>query len=270
MGNVVGSSAATRTRAWVDLGRGERAFVRGDLGTALAAALRSRVGGLDSEADSLVRRVRGRVEDELPPFPTDDLVTAMEPVDGWFTAGEAGLLARAAAVAARTSDPLVEVGSYCGRSTVVLALVVARVAPTSSYHRVTAIDPHQGYGPAGGKDTFAELVATLRGNGVEDVVDIVRARSVDVALPRRVALAFLDGLHDEDSVRADVAHVTPHLQEGGLLAFHDYRFDYPGVVVAANAVLCSGEFAVLGLVDSLLVLRRSPEQAVGYPSGPDL
>jgi predicted O-methyltransferase YrrM len=256
MGNVVEISAATHTQAWVDLGRAERALVRGDLEPALAAALSSRVGGLVAEPDSLVSRIRSRVEDELPAFPTDEIGAAMEPVQGWFTAAEAGLLARAAAVAAGTPDPLVEVGSYCGRSTVVLALVVATVTPGSSYRRLMAIDPHQDYEPAGGRDTFAELGATLRRNGVENVVDIVRARSLDVGLPDRVALVFLDGLHDEESVRADVAHVTPHIPVGGLLAFHDYRFDYPGVVAAANSILRSEEFDIVGFVESLLVLRR--------------
>ena len=75
---------------------------------------------------------------------------------------------------------------------------------------------------------------TLRRNGVDDVVQVVRARSVDVELPPRIALVFLDGLHDEDSVRADIAHVEPHIPPGGLLALHDYRPDYPGVVAAAD------------------------------------
>ena len=257
MGNVVEISAATLTRAWVDLDRAERAFVRGDLEPALAAALSSRVGGLVAEPDRLVSRIRGRVEDALPAFPADEICAAMEPIEGWFTAAEAGLLARAAAVAAATPDPLVEVGSYCGRSTVVLALVVATVSPASSYRRLMAIDPHRYYEPAGGKDTLAELGATLRRNGVENVVDIVRARSLDVGLPERVALVFLDGLHDEESVRADVAHVAPHVPVGGLLAFHDYRFDYPGVVAAANAVLRSADFDIVGFAESLLVLRRA-------------
>src|SRR5258708_2525014 len=82
--------------------------------------------------------------------PPDGLLLAlpilerMRQVEGWLEDDEADLLIAAAAraLAAPGERPaVVEVGSYCGRSTVVLGSVVRAVRPGG---RVYAIDPHQG------------------------------------------------------------------------------------------------------------------------------
>ncbi len=68
----------------------------------------------------------------------------MRNVDGWLTEEEAVVLIAAADQTLRALPPphaFVEVGSYCGRSTVVLAGVIAAVAPCARVHE---IDPHEG------------------------------------------------------------------------------------------------------------------------------
>ena len=65
----------------------------------------------------------------------------MEPIEGWLTTAEATVLYESAQHAGtlRPIAPIVEIGSYCGRSTVVLA-TAAREAGTV----VLAVDPHEG------------------------------------------------------------------------------------------------------------------------------
>ena len=68
----------------------------------------------------------------------------MRAIDGWLEAEEADLLVAAATRAADllpAGFPIVEVGCFCGRATVVLASVMKSRAPES---RVYAIDPHDG------------------------------------------------------------------------------------------------------------------------------
>jgi predicted O-methyltransferase YrrM len=180
----------------------------------------------------------------------------MEPVEGWLTGPEADLLARAAAVAARGDGQLVEIGSYCGRSTVVQALAVQAAAPDRSASRMIAIDPHEGYEHGGGLDSYVLLKETLRRHQVEPVVDVVCRRSVDVTLPDTIGMVFIDGMHDVRSVCADRDHVRERISVHGLMAMHDYRPEFPGVVEAAEGLLREGEFSVVGFTDSLLVLRR--------------
>jgi predicted O-methyltransferase YrrM len=205
-------------------------------------------------ASAVIERVRRRVEPVLPSVDTDQLVRSMETVEGWLTAPEATLLARSvAATPIATNAWIVEIGSYHGRSTLVIALAIAAsVRPL----RLMAIDPHAGYAFSDGRDTYESLLSTLRAHQVEGIVDVVRARSLDVALRRPVGMVFIDGLHDYASVSADYAHVAPHVIEGGLIVFHDYRLEFPGVVDVVNELLTEDAHALVGYADSLIALRR--------------
>ncbi len=235
--------------------RAQRALGQGRSGPALAhAMLASHLVPAHRMAAAALEVVARRVAPILPDVDAAAIVAAMDLVEGWLTPAEAGLLARCVAGAPAVDGmELVEIGSYCGRSTVSLALAIRACGRPL---RLTAIDPHQGYAFAGGRDTYQLLVDTLKASGVDDLVDVVRARSVDVALVRPVGLVFIDGLHDGESVRTDYAHMGPHVTRDGLVAFHDYRTAFPGVMGVVNDLLLGSEHELVGFVDSLVVLRR--------------
>src|SRR5207249_2346362 len=66
----------------------------------------------------------------------------MRPIEGWLSDEEADLLISASAQALCTKEgAVVEVGSYCGKATLVLGRVAEAVRPEA---RVHAIDPHDG------------------------------------------------------------------------------------------------------------------------------
>ena len=73
-----------------------------------------------------------------------------------------------------------EIGSYCGRSTVVLASVVQALGSPAQVH---GIDPHEGTLAVGGAQaapTLERLRENLRRTGLADAVGIVPRRSCDV------------------------------------------------------------------------------------------
>src|SRR5437868_2819386 len=75
----------------------------------------------------------------------------MKGIEGWLEEDEADLLIAATGQVLRRLGPkaVVEIGSYCGRSTVVLGSVMQVLSPES---RVYAIDPHDGWvGAADGR-----------------------------------------------------------------------------------------------------------------------
>ena len=156
------------------------------------------------------------------------------------------------------SHTLVEVGSYCGRSTVVLASVVAVVAPLAHVH---AIDPHEG--EVGGTDvgiertspTFDRSRANLARAGVDAHVVAVRQRSYEVDWDGRIGLLLIDGLHDYDNCARDFGHFEPWLVEGGYVAFHDYEA-YPGVTAFVDHVQRTLAYAWVERAGSMVVLRR--------------
>jgi hypothetical protein len=163
---------------------------------------------------------------------------------------------RAAAVpCAEPVVTVVEIGSFCGKST--LALAWGLQALRSEKLRFYAIDPHADYFLAGGLDTFQEIERNLQSHGLAAGVEIVRQRSTEVSWNRPIALLFIDGLHDYEYVRADYLHFQEHVIDGGLIAFHDYVDYCPGVVAFVNELLSAGEATFIAQRDRLILLRNS-------------
>jgi len=243
-------------QAEIELGEREAAqeCSRSEFGSALGWAY----GVLQIDPESATARgVAATVADSASPLPRVDCerwVPAVEAVDGWLSAAEAVTLARCVAAApADRATTIVEVGSYRGRSTLAIALAISELGLPL---HLTAIDPHLGY-RFGAGDTYAALCANLRRNRVDGIVSVLRAPSTDVQFGEPIAFAFLDGLHDPESVRADYAHISPHLVEGGLLAFHDYSEHYPGIVDLVDELLTTVRYEFVECTDCLLVLRRT-------------
>ncbi len=171
--------------------------------------------------------------------------------------------------------PFVEIGSYCGRSTVWLG-AAARSAGTVLF----AVDHHRGseenqagwewHDPTlvdpvvGQMDTLPFFRHTIFAADLEDVVIGVVGRSPVVAKhwTMQCALVFIDGGHGVEPARADYAGWTPHVAPGGLLAIHDVfpdpadggRPPYEDIYLPA---LRSGHFTEISQTGSLRVLRRS-------------
>lgn len=78
----------------------------------------------------------------------------------------------------------------------------------------------------------------LRACDCEDVVKIVVADSLTASRGFQdgsLDVVYIDGAHDYDSVRADLAAWTPKVRTGGLIAGHDYNPGaWPGVVQAVR------------------------------------
>ncbi|GAA0910912.1 class I SAM-dependent methyltransferase [Virgisporangium aurantiacum] len=142
---------------------------------------------------------------------------------------------------------VVEIGSFLGRSTAVLAQAVRG----RGQGRVVAIDPHRGgsgdvdsQDPTGAASTLPLMRHNLHRLGLLDLVDIECATATDAAgtwSHGPVRLLFIDGLHTYDAVQADFAAVEPHLDAGAVVVFDDYRpRQYPGLVRAVDELVLAG------------------------------
>lgn len=140
----------------------------------------------------------------------------------------------ACAAAQGVGGPLLEVGTYCGKSAVYLG-AAARATSTILY----TVDHHRGSeeNQAGWEHHDTEVVdartgrmntlpffqRTIEDAGLEDVVVGVVGPSVTVARHWATPLAFLfiDGGHALDVAMADYDAWARHVQRGGTLAIHD-------------------------------------------------
>ncbi|HEY6295504.1 MAG TPA: class I SAM-dependent methyltransferase, partial [Streptosporangiaceae bacterium] len=150
-----------------------------------------------------------------------DLIRAADAAPGFMPAAEGrALFDAAAAYAAR--GPVLEIGSYCGKSTIYLA-AAARAAgqvvvtidhhrgseehqPGWEYHDPALVDPGTGR-----IDTLPRLRATLAAAGLEDHVVVVVGRSADVARlwGAPLGLVFIDGGHTEAAAVTDYEGWAP-------------------------------------------------------------
>lgn len=190
------------------------------------------------------------------------ILSRMRAVEGWLDDDEADLLIAAAAHALATLPgpaALVEVGSYCGRSTVVLASVAQSVAPDA---RVYAIDPHDGVvgaadqGVVKGAPTLEKFVRNITAAGVEGLVSVITKCSYEVEWERPISLMLIDGLHDYVNVARDFFHFEKWVADGGYVAFHDYADYYPGVQTFVNEILRGGQYRRVECARSMIVVQK--------------
>jgi hypothetical protein len=189
--------------------------------------------------------------------------TGMDPrpegVEGWLTPEQASVLA-AAAAACPANGEIVEIGSFRGLSTIVLAAHAPEGAG------VIAIDPHAGNdrGPreiAGyDRDAADDRVVferNLVAAGVRHRVRHVPVASADAHghVAGGVDVLYIDGAHRYAAARADIRDWGGRVADGGTLLIHD-AFSSVGVTAAILRELVYGRrFRYLGRTRSLAHYR---------------
>jgi predicted O-methyltransferase YrrM len=169
---------------------------------------------------------------DLPAMP-EDLRRAAEAARGFMPPPEGLALYRAAAAYA-PAGPVLEIGTYCGKSTIYLACAARQAGqvvitvdhhhgseenqPGWEYHDASLVDPRTGR-----LDTLPHFRATLAGLGLDEDVIAVVGRSADVARLWQAPLGmlFIDGGHTEAAAQTDYEGWAPHVAHGGALAIHD-------------------------------------------------
>jgi hypothetical protein len=205
---------------------------------------------------------------EPPLFLTWPILARMRAIEGWLADEEADLLIAALLRAISTlkdARAIVEVGSYCGRSTVVLGSVIQSLRLENA--RVYAIDPHNG--KLGALDqgiqqvppSFDNFQRNIAAAGLSALVEPIRSHSFEVQWNKPICFLFIDGLHDYMNVARDFYHFEPWVSAGGYIAFHDYAAYYPGVMAFVNEILTAGSVERVHCTGSLIVLRKTAEAA---------
>lgn len=196
----------------------------------------------------------------------------IDTVRGFLEAEEAAALYDAA-LQACALGPLLEIGSYCGKSTLCLGFAARSRGAT-----VFALDHHRGseehqrgemfHDPAlfdseqAQMDTFREFRRNMDRAGLGETVVPIVSHSAAAARHWQTPLGmlFIDGGHSLDAALTDYRCWVGHLRQGGLLAIHDVYPDAAAGGQAPRAVqrmaLASGLFTPREQAGSLALLTR--------------
>jgi predicted O-methyltransferase YrrM len=206
-----------------------------------------------------------------------DLLARARAVKGFMPEDEGLALHQAGLVAARSGiGPLVEIGTYCGKSAVYLGAAARQGGaillsvdhhrgseenqPGWEHHDPAVVDPRTGR-----MDTLPWARRTLEEAGLESHVVLLVGTSTTVAAvwTTPLALLFIDGGHGGDVAWADYHAWTPKVAPGGYLAIHDVFPDPAQGGRPPYELYCAArasgwtEVEALGC-GSLRVLRRGP------------
>lgn len=198
-------------------------------------------------------------------------------IDGWLTEAEASSLHR---LASESEGPVVEIGSWRGRSTAALALG----SMSGNKHPVYAVDSFIGVPELdrptadgecpGWKSSSPEILrANLDAVGVNGLVRIIPKPSELAApeIPDECGVIFVDGDHSYEAVKRDIELYGPKVRQRGYLAFHDCAESDPEVIRAVDEIITADNvnWRPRWRVDSLVVYQRVQSQRhkvmLGFP-----
>lgn len=211
-----------------------------------------------------------------------DVLALARDVRGFMPPDE-GMLLHRRAIERLPYGPILEVGTYCGKSTLYLGAAALEVGAQDSVCPVFTVDHHRGseenqpgwehHDPAtvdpesGLMDTLGLFRHTIARAGLEHHVVTIVGQSSTVARWWRtpLSLLFIDGGHGVQPARDDFLGWTPWVAPDGLLVIHDVfpdpadggRPPYEEIYLPA---LASGAFVEIEALGSMRVLQRVDTQ----------
>lgn len=202
----------------------------------------------------------------------DELAALIARTKGFMPEDE-GLALHAAAVEFCSGGVALEIGTYCGKSTIYLAHAASVTGSTVvtidhhrgseeqqpgwEYHDESLVDPEVGL-----MDTLPFARRAIAASGLEESVVAMVGRSSAISRWWRTPLdlVFIDGGHTDEHAQNDFRGWSPWVRLGGALVIHDV---FPDPADGGQApyriyrqALDSGEFVEVSVTGSMRVLQR--------------
>ena len=179
---------------------------------------------------------------------------------GWLYDGESQWLYELVRRTDELDNPLCEIGSWRGRSTV---CIVGALEEAKSKRVLYCVDDWLGGTDpdcrrlASQMNIFAEFYSNT--SAYHHRIKTLRGLSMNAAnsLPHDFSFVFLDGDHSAGSLEWEVDFFALRIVKGGLLAFHDVDNPaYPAVRAMVDCLVSSGEWVFVGQVSHLCALEK--------------
>ncbi|HUI42262.1 MAG TPA: class I SAM-dependent methyltransferase [Terriglobia bacterium] len=162
----------------------------------------------------------------------------------------------------------VEIGSFKGKSTAVLASVRAHYG----LGPVVSIDPHNAPSSTdpdlqGQSSSFDDFLATLRSTSIEQHVEVhrVSSRQAAVGWSRPIGFLWIDGDHTYEGAKEDLDLFLPFVSEGAVVAFHDTLHEFEGPIrVFVENMLRSDAFGPAGFLHTIGWAQYRPRDGARF------
>lgn len=182
---------------------------------------------------------------------------------GWTSIAKAHTFA--AAILTLRPEVTVEIGVWCGRGSLAIALALKEVGRGIHY----AIDPWSAaasvegqthpadvdhWGKADHEAAYNQFLFALTENGLNQIVKVVRSRSEQATVPGNIGLLVVDGNHGDAAI-TDVKRFAPNVKRGGLVFLDDLDWS-TGSVRRAEAQLKAMGFLEMYRIENGAFFQR--------------
>jgi hypothetical protein len=199
----------------------------------------------------------------------DEAWAAAKDVPGFLLEQEARFLGMMAVCAPRNSV-VVEIGSFKGKSTVLLG----KLAQRYGFGPIVAIDPHTFHNveladhrSTPGATSYDAFLKHLEIAKVANSIEVHRAFSSEVAAlwNRPIGLLWIDGDHSYAGAKSDFDGFFPHVLPNGFVSLHDALHEFSGPIrVFIEDMLDSDRFGASGFVHSIAWSQFRPAEGVKF------
>jgi predicted O-methyltransferase YrrM len=180
-------------------------------------------------------------------------------IHGWLTPREGRSLFTEAKEAS-VNGPIVEISSWCGKSTIWLG---KGAEEKEEKRAVYAVDPHTGASEQkerhGDVWTFPQFKENIKKAGLEKTVEplVMTSKQAAEELDENPAFVFIDGAHEYEMVLLDLNLWASRIPEGGRVAFHDTMGQSGPTRVVREKVYFSSKFKDVSRVDSITFATKT-------------
>jgi predicted O-methyltransferase YrrM len=184
----------------------------------------------------------------------ENLLKEVSGVEGYLAPDEMRFLALLAACPTAKGE-ILEIGSFKGKSTIILAKSAALTGP----EKIHAVDPMTAPSETdpdlgGDASSFADFQKNIEAHEVAGNVDFHQTFSYELARDwdAPIRLLWIDGDHTYQGTKLDLEGFASHLTDGAIVAIHDVLHEFEGGIrVFMENVLLSPNFGACGFCGSI-------------------
>jgi predicted O-methyltransferase YrrM len=194
----------------------------------------------------------------------ENLLTEAETIEGFLAPREMRFLTLLAACPTAEGE-ILEIGSFKGKSTVILA---KSAALQSGNGKVNAVDPMTAPSETdpdlrGAASSFADFKKNIERHEVADKIEFHQNFSFELAKNwnKPLRLLWIDGDHTYRGTKLDFDGFAPFLTDGAIVAIHDVLHEFDGGIrVFMEDVLLSPRFGACGFCGSIAWAQRDSNE----------